>query len=239
MTAPVDTAAETVTEDTAATPTPATENVEVEKEPVDLTAFQAAVDALIAAVTANPASELTDELFEVRKEYHELDRVGKAAARKAIEDGAVAAIMGSRVTEAQALLRTKDEMLKAVPASGTPRAPRTPKNVTDEVVATLAGIQLAYSYNMVSAQENPALDDDWQERVANAATQDAATRVAAYVGWLEAKQEGAEPEANDIEKAAARIALGRAPKGQGRKPKAVEEAAKAAEAAEGESTPAE
>lgn len=236
MTAPVETSTPIDTEgtDTAAeTPTPAVDSVEETKEPVDTTDFEAAVEALLAAVAQDAAGDHSDELFAVRSEYHDFNRAGKNAARKIVEDRAHGAIMNSELAAAQALLSAKDEMLKPLPASGTPRAPRAPKNATDDVVQAIAAIQLAYSLSMLKAHGSTELDADWQERISANATSDAQDRTAAYAAWLEAKQEGEEPAANDVEKAAARISLGRAPKGQGRKPKAVEEAAKiSAETAE-------
>lgn len=235
MTAPVEayeTAPEAAEAATVAaeTPAPATETVETEKEVVDITAFQAAVDTLLGA----PDGSDTDALvLAVRTEYHEFGRAGKTAARKLVEEGGTAAIMNSDLASAQTLLRLKDEMVKPLPTSGQPRAPKAPKNSAEEVVAHIAAIQLAYSLSMLAANSNSALDENWGEQVSEIATAEAQERAGAYAAWLVAKQEGPEPEASEVEKAAARVSLGRAPKGQGRKPKGVEEAAKAAADAEG------
>lgn len=224
MTAPV--TDETVTEATATeTPTPSEDSVETEKATVDLTSFEAAVEALLGAPEGTDPADL---VFAVRREYHEHDRNGKTAARKFVEDRQITAIMNSDVAGAQTLIRLKDEMIKPMPVSGAPRAPKPPKNSTEDVVAQIASIRLAYSLAMLRANSNELLDAGWNEQVDELATSESQDRSAAYAAWLEAKQEGEEPQANEVEKAAARISLGRAPKGQGRKPKNVEDAAKAA-----------
>lgn len=224
MTAPVD---ETVTEyptDAETTPS-ATESVE--KAPVDTTAFEVAVETLLEVPAG---ADNTAQIFEVRREYHEFDRNGKTVARKLVEERATTAIMNSDINGAQVLIRLKDEMIKPMPVSGTPRAPKAPKNSSDDMIAQIASITLAYSLAFGEAKSNPAMDPDFEAKVAELATADAQQRSAAYATWLKNKQEGEEPEASEVEKAAARVSLGRAPKGQGRKPKGVEEAAKAAAA---------
>lgn len=224
MTAPVD---ETATEypTGAESATSAAENAE--KAPVDTTAFEVAVETLLEVA---PGADNSAEIFEVRREYHEFDRNGKTVARKLVEERATTAIMNSDIHGAQVLIRLKDEMIKPMPVSGTPRAPKAPKNSSDDVIAQIAAITLAYSLAFGDAKNNPAMDADFEAKVAELATADAQQRSAAYATWLKNKQEGDEPQISEIEKAAARISLGRAPKGQGRKPKGVEEAAKAAAA---------
>lgn len=229
MSAPVTEDTVATTEAVTETPAPAAESVETEKEPVDTTAFEEAVEALL---NAPAGTETKDLVLAVRREYHNFDRNGKTVARKMIEDQGISAVMNSQLDAAQTLIRLKDEMIKPLPVSGQPRAPRAPKNSTEDVVAQIASIQLAYSLSMLKANSNSELDADWQSKIADIATAEAQDRAGAYAAWLEAKQEGDEPEASEVEKAAARVSLGRAPKGQGRKPKSVEEAAKMASEAE-------
>lgn len=220
MTAPVD----------ETTATEATEAVAVEPtEVVDLTAFEEAV----LEVVEDPENVSEEATLAARTAYQALGRNGKTAARKHVETAAVDAVMAGNLPEAQTLHRLKDEILKPIPADTKPRAPRKPKNPTEGVVAGIVAIQLGYALAVQAAMNTENIDANWQEQVSVLATGEAQERAGAYVAWLLAKQEGVEPEVSELEKAAARVALGRAPKGQGRKPKeaTVEEVAEVAEAA--------
>lgn len=164
----------------------------------------------------DPEAEDTQALLA---HYRTLDRKGKAAGRKYIEDEAQKEVMQGNLAYAQALFSIRDLVVNApkAPKERKPAAPR--HNPTSGVVNSIAAIQIGYSLAMVSAHGNPTLDSDWQERIGEVATTEAQARAQAYMEWLIDKQPGEEPEAGEVEKAAARIALGRSPKGQGRKPK--------------------
>jgi hypothetical protein len=203
----------------------AVETEKVETEVVDLSAFKDAVENVIS----DPADVSEEDTKAAQHEYRELSRKGKAGARSYVEDQTANAVLAGNLGQAQALLALADALRNSGTKTSGPSAPRKPKNPTDSYVEHVAQIQLAYSLSVLNAPEN--LDEDWKERVQAKCDADAQTRAQAYRAFVEAKQEGDEPEATESEKAGARISLGRAPKGQGRKPKGVEEAEKAAAAA--------
>lgn len=185
-----------------------------ENEVFDLNAF---ADLLTNAIdeAEDPESE---DVRALVKHYRELGRKPKARARTYVDEQAQEAVMSRNLEHGRAFFLLRDALVKA-PNPPKPRPAKPRHNPTDGVVISIASIQIAYSLATLEAHANPTLDVDWQERIAAVATAEAQERALAYLQWLRDKQEGAEPEASDVEKAAARIALGRSPKGAGRKPR--------------------
>lgn len=193
----------TVTEATATTAAPA-----VEEAPIDLTKFNDAVSDAIS--DGAPSAE---EIKNVRRVYGELEpRKGKSAARAKLDDDVRDAIQGSNITQAQALLAIKDAILKSGGLSGKRTA--APKNPTEAHTSNVLAIQIGYSLAYSNVPEG--VDPNWIDLVK--ATPELEASAQSYRKWLSDGQEGDEPEVPEAAKAGARISLGKAPKGQGRKP---------------------
>ena len=196
MTAVVD---PTVTEATATTATEA---------PVDLSKFN---DAVSNAISDGAPSD--DEIKAVRRVYGELEpRKGKSAARAKLDDDIKESIENSNVVSAQALFKIKDAIVKSGGLKGTRTA--APKNPTEAHVSNVLAIQLGYSLAYSNVADG--VDANWVDQVKS--TPELEADAQKYRAWLSGGQEGTEPEVSDAAKAGARISLGKAPKGQGRKP---------------------
>lgn len=185
----------------------------VEEETVDLTDFNAALDA----VDPESAKDSKNELVKtVRRAYTALSRLGKTEARNQVKDDAQKAVMDGHLEKAQKLFLIQNTGLKVLAATTA-----KPKDNTTKSAERVLGIQLAYSLAYTAAQADETVDDaKFAELVsqtdADRAESEARARV--YVDWLKGGQEGDEPEASAVEKAGARLSLGRGPGGQGRKP---------------------
>lgn len=192
----------TVTEATAATTEAPTE------APVDLTKFN---DAVSDAISDGAPS--ADEIKNVRRVYGDLEpRKGKSAARNKLDEDVRDAIKASNVIQAQALLEIKDAILKGGGLKGTRTA--APKNPTEAHTSNVLAIQIGYSLAYSNVPEG--VDPNWVDLVK--ATPELEQAAQSYRKWLSEGQEGTEPEVPEAAKAGARISLGKAPKGQGRKP---------------------
>lgn len=152
--------------------------------------------------------------------YRSLDAGSRTTARRYLENDAKQKVLEGKFAEGRSILLLADRIKKPVTRkrvrSSTPT--RKPRNRTGEVATHIAAIQLGYSLAMLDAHNDQTLDPDWQDRIAEHATAEAQERAAQYALWLKGGQKGEEPEISEVEKAAARISLGRAPKGAGRKP---------------------
>lgn len=186
---------------------------------LDISDFVAGLDTF---VSADDNADLHSLGTVVREKYRALDRAEKTLARRTVDTRATTAIYAGDILVAQRLVRIKDELVK--PAKTT-RVRVAPKNHTDAVVSEILAIQLGYSLAVARASADTDLDADWQQKIAALATGEAQVRATEYAAWLDGKREGDEPEGvTEVEKSAARISLGRGPKGQGRKPKVAAEA---------------
>ncbi|URG17461.1 hypothetical protein Mbo2_091 [Rhodococcus phage Mbo2] len=202
---------------------PATENATPEVE-ADLTEFKAVVE-LVSGATDETAKDATDK---ARTVYRDLGRKGMAAARSYLSDLGNKIVLEGDLDKAQKVIKLSQDILKPAPSAkkGGSSANKAPKDPTAEHIDHVAAIQLGYSLSILEAPEGIA--EDWRERAAAKADEEAQTQAQEYRRFLLNKQEGTEPNVPEFVKAGARISLGRAPKGQGRKPKAVEETALAA-----------
>jgi len=153
--------------------------------------------------------------------YRSLDDKGRLAARRYLENDAKEKVLEGKFAEGQSILLLADRIKKPITRkrirSGT--STRKPRNRTGAVATHIAAIQLGYSLAMLDAHNDQTLDQNWQDQIAEHATAEAQERAGQYALWLKGGQEGDEPEVSEVEKAAARISLGRAPRGAGRKPK--------------------
>jgi hypothetical protein len=186
-------------------------NTVVETEtPVDLSKFN---DAVSDAISDGAPSK--DDVKSVRQAYGELEpRRGKSAARARLDDDIREAVESGNVLGAQSLYALKDAIAKSGGLKGG-RTAAAPKNPTEAQVARVLAIQLGYALAFTIVPEG--VDPDWKDQVKADSTLEAQAKE--YRTWLENGQEGEEPSVPESAKAGARISLGRAPKGQGRKPK--------------------
>lgn len=220
MTAPV---AETTTPATAAAPAAA-----AVEEVIDLQPFKDATENSIS----DPSNGAADEdVTALKTAYAALGRKGKAQARAHLEGELKQVILAKDFATAAVIYGLLDA-IKTTSGKGD-GSTRVTKTHTEKTVFAVAAIQVAYSLAMGRGQADTKLDSGWEEKIPEFANGESQAQAKAYAAWLENKQEGEEPKASDVAKAAARIALGKAPHGSGRKPKAVEEAALAAAEATG------
>ncbi|AKL88268.1 hypothetical protein GMA3_91 [Gordonia phage GMA3] len=205
---------------------------------VEALEFKANVDKLIDANVTAFADKDSETVTDIRRAFGALDKDAKRNVRQFIKDAIavllteqaeVAADLANnpeRATElvdiakrAAAYNSVKDFGLKPLAAQSTgERATRKPADPALAVGKNIAQVQLAYAVAMASVPTNvdPARIT---EITGELVTEAAQTEALEYRAWIYGGMEGAEPEASDVAKAAARISLGRGPKGQGRKPK--------------------
>lgn len=199
---------------------PASESTSTQADEPDLTEFQEAAAAVLAA----DADAVADATNTARKAYRETGRKGMAAIRAYLSDESNRVILvEGDLDKAQKLIKLSQDILKPAPSKKKDQVQKTPKDITADYIEHVAAIQLGYSLSILEAPA--ALAEGWKEQVQVKADETAQEQARTYRIFLENKQEGEEPDVPEFVKAGARISLGRAPKGQGRKPKAVEEAA--------------
>ena len=191
----------------------ATDTVEVkESKPevvVDLTAFQAAVDAALAASDPDTGTVPEANLAEVQHAYRELPTgKPKSEARKLLNEGMRTSMTDGNIASARAYMSLSDDL--SAPAPKAPREPKAPANPTDGFVAKVAGIQLAYT--LVTGDVPEGVDADWSEKV-NAALAEAMPQIDAFKAWSENEDEdkGEAPETGYVARTALKIAAGKAP----------------------------
>lgn len=152
----------------------------------------------------------------VISQYVSLERNFKTSARSFIEAEALDAVRGQKYPQAEALTALRDAMVSAA-KSAAATTPRRPRNRTNSVVQSIASIQIGFSLAMLAAMSDQDLDEGWQDKMNELCTPEKQAEAKAYYDWLASDQSGPEPEVADVAAAGARIAHGRAPKGQGRK----------------------
>jgi len=204
--------------------TAAAETTEAPEEVVDLREFNDAVTNAIS--DGDPGKE---ELRAVRRVYGTLEaRKGKYAARAQVDEDIRSAIQSGNLRDAQALYIVKDALTKGGLSSGGGGS-KSAKNPVEAHLTTMASIGVAWS--LVQANGPAGADPaDLQTRAQALITTDTISQAQEYVNWLNSDQEGDEPDVPEVAKAAARVSLGRAPKGQGRKKNKSTETAAAAPA---------
>lgn len=195
---------ETVETPTEATEAPATEApAEV---PVDLSAFQAAVnDGMEDAdpTTGVPTPVVTEA---VNVAYRELESLkAKNAARAWLDQQMLGAVTEQSITKARYFVDLKN----GLSAGSAARATKAPADPTEAFVARVAALGLAQDIVTNSVPEG--VSDDWSEKV-SALVEQVGTQVDDYKAWTEAEgdDKGDEPEVNAVVKAAFKLARGRA-----------------------------
>ena len=144
--------------------------------------------------------------------YADLEpRAGKSAGRAHLDDTTREVVLEGNLEAAQRLFALKDA-LSARPSGGSSIQRLTP---TEAHIELVQGIQLGYA--LAVGHPGAGVDADWGDKLTQ--PDDELVKIAAeYREWLASGQMGQEPSATKVAKAAARISLGRGPKGQGRRP---------------------
>lgn len=222
------------------TPVTDTEQAAETVEQVDISDFLSAVNAYIEAYALEPSADHAKTDNDCRIAYTALDPEGRSMARKYVDEAAQQFVMAGKLVEAQAMFPLRDSIRKPPRKvrTGPASARRSTVNPTEAFVSLVASVRLAYALAFTSSGSVTGLADDWQEQIDALATEEAQGRAAEYRAWVDSGMSTEEPHATDVEKAAARVSLGRAAKGQGRRPKtavAVESATEADGSSEGSS----
>ncbi|USH45091.1 hypothetical protein SEA_CAMERICO_95 [Gordonia phage Camerico] len=193
--------------------------------------------AAVSDAADNAPEELkdktTDTMVELRRLFGALDKDGKRQARAIVRDAKDTELATAGEKQATdpaaamahmgrsfALLNVINNGFSALAPAGSPKTAADP---VAAAVALTAQIQLAYAVSMAEAPAGISAED-YQARVSASLSENDQAHAQSYRAWLENGQTGTEPEVSDLAKAAARISLGRGPKGQGRKPKSAETA---------------
>lgn len=221
--APVE-ASDTPSDDGRSTDTSDGTDSTKKSEPVDTSAFEAAVTAAFAE--KDPSTGAVPEAFvqKVSEEYRTLEGLrGKNAAKKYIQNLLEEAVHSLDMTSARAYLTLQDT-IKALVATSPTRAAATaaPVNPVESAATSVAILRLALD-NVVlpDSIEQAELDAKVNEIILN--TQE---EVKAYITWMSTEppvtvsedgtetegEKPAEPTVSVVAKNAAKLALGRSAK---------------------------
>lgn len=181
------------------------------EEPVDISKFTATVETAVQNANAD-GSPADEGIAAVQEAYHGLEGARpKAAARKWMQESTYNAVRENDTKRAYCVMRL-DETMKEGGAKksggsgeGTPRKPADP---TEAYVSSVVGLSLALSLVQASKPEGVAEDAETQ---VEAKFKELYASTQEYLTWLGADKEsrGDEPEADDLVKNAARLALGK------------------------------
>lgn len=202
-----------VIEDTATAA--ATETAETaEREPVDYSAFEAAV----AGIDVDTASdEDSDAIKAARQAYTDLNGPSKRAAKKWLKSASEEAVLGNDFAEAKRLIHLNSNAARNVGGTKSPSVSR--KSPATRAVENFKTIHLAYQ---LAGKRLVDLGIDPAESTPDTDV----TPAHAYVDYIEnGTEDTPEPDIDNMLKRAARVSLGRGPGGQGRKPGAKNKAA--------------
>lgn len=197
--ASTDTTTAPVTETPAAAP----------EAPIDLTAFEAAVQAAIDS-SDKATGEIAEASVEpVKAAYLALDgRPAKNKAKAVLQDGVRAGMTASNIQLARGYMQLTDAMAGArVPSAKTEKAPVDP---TQHYVDTLSALYLAPQLVVVPEGVDATVAYNTATEFVSANLASAQT----YLAWLTADPEsrGDEPETAPVVKAAVKLSQGKAAK---------------------------
>lgn len=203
------------TETTEPTKAPTSESTETEaakpaEAPVDLTAFQAALDAAVAEADETTGDIPLAVLDGVTKAFRDLPNTKSRNAAKRVVDEAMKDAMNSdNLPGARSYLQVSD---KALVGGGTKSSePKAPANPTESYILKVGTLRLAYS--VVVGNVPDGVDEDWSDKLEALVAEESAS-LAALVAWNEADPEtrGDEPEASGMVRNAVKLASGKAAK---------------------------
>lgn len=226
MTAAIDTSTATdatgAVDPAAAAPEPETNTI-----PREVAEFWTLVsDYADQGASAGLDDKKSDASLEIRRAYGALDKDAKRQARAIVRDAKDTELEDAGKAQATDPAAAMAHMARSFAllnvinngfAALSSAAPKSAGDPVEAAVALTAQIQLAYAVSMATA---PAGVDsaDYSARVSASLTENDQSDAIAYRNWIEAGQTGDEPNVSELAKSAARISLGRSPKGQGRKP---------------------
>lgn len=179
--------------------------------PIDLGAFNSAVESAVADADTSTGDIPPASLDAVVQQYRALDGTkAKNAAKKALNDGMKNAMNESDIVKAKAYLTLTESMTAG---SGGGKAERQPADPTEAFVQRVATLELAQS--LTSPGEGVA--EDWRDR-ANELVSQSSEAAASYLAWLqdESEDKGDEPEVSSVVRNAVKLALGKSAKAGGR-----------------------
>lgn len=197
--------------------TEAAETDQQESKELDISAFEAVFEAAIEKGSI-PQEKAREAYDEVREAYRALEtRRERAAVRRYMQTLSEKAVMKGEFDRAQRVVMIRKVALRRS-APANPVTPRPKVNPTQGVVDSIVSIAIGYAVANALASVDDRLDTDWEQLRDSRTTVEVQTEAMTYARWLQDHQKGEEPKVSELAKSAARIALGRSPKGQGRKP---------------------
>lgn len=206
--APIEATKEATVSDTATVETP-TEATDTAKPEIDLTAFNAAVDAALAERDLATGTLTPSVIEPVKTEYRNLDGVkAKNAAKKNLAERLSSAVDALDVVTGKAVMILQNEMQSAG-GGGKAAAERTPVDPTEAFTQKLAVINLAY--NLVASDVPEGVNEDEARGKVTTLVEENDEAARSYMEYL-AKPEserGDEPEVSALVKKAVKVALGR------------------------------
>jgi hypothetical protein len=195
-----------VSTDSTATPE-ATASTEA---PIDLGAFNSAVESAVADADSSTGEIPPASLELVVAEYRKLDGAkGKNAAKRALNEGMKSAMNESDIVKARSFLNLTESMTSGSSA----RAEREPADPTESAAQRIATLQLARDWVVVPEGVSDELDSKVEALIS-----ESTDGVRDYLAYLQADEEnrGDEPDVSAVVKNAAKLALGKNAKAGGR-----------------------
>jgi hypothetical protein len=188
------------------------EGTKTEKAPVDLTAFQAAVDAAVAEHDTSTGTVPEGLVAAVQGEYRSLDGLAaKNAAKKVVNDSMREAMNEMNIVLARAYMSISDQLTAG---SGTrEKAEKVPVDPTEAFVQRLGALQLAAE--LVAASRPEGVSEDYVTQL-NQLLADSREGASGYLAWTqrepvaEGEEDTPEPEASSFVKAAVKLSQGKA-----------------------------
>lgn len=184
-----------------------------EETPIDLTAFEAAVEAAIAERDESTGDVATAIAEPAIIEYRKLDGAkAKAAARKAVEVKMLEAMEESNINLARAYMQLGTALTSGpAPKAKVEKVAKAPVDPTDAFVERVAG--LAITQALVGENVPEGVSEDWAEK-AGIKANEVVESARALLAWTQsdAEDKGEQPEAEPFVVAAVKLALGKAAK---------------------------
>lgn len=132
---------------------------EKDDTPVDLTAFDSAVEAAVAEADKSTGEVPEASIAKANEAYRALDGIkAKNAARAALDKRMMDAIFESDAPLARSFAQIKENL-----SAGSSSASKAPKDPTESFVGKLAGLQAAYTLLFNDVPEG--VKDGWESQV--------------------------------------------------------------------------
>ena len=201
---PTSTEPVTVTEPSTSTET------KPEEAPVDLTAFNAAVETALKEKDTATGELALAIIAPVQTEYRKLDGVkAKNAAKKVLNDAVKAGMNAMDIQTARANMQLLDAMTPASGGGTKSSEPKAPADPTEAFAERVAALNLAY--NLAIGDVPEGVKEDWETKVGELVSA-ASPQASAYLAWTlnEAEDKGDAPEASNVAVSAVKLSQGKA-----------------------------